>query len=149
MDYKDLDVVLKVLNHNKPIYEDVLEISQRLPKENNYLIITKAEFGDSLNPKTLLLILNKLNQDRLIERHPYEGSEAFDKYNINYNGVEFIAQGGYEERFKIDDLIEKKLNRQQRLLSIAAFGTAILGAYYFLLLLKEFVVPFLHQVLFH
>ena len=149
MNYKDLDIILNILNHPDPVLEDARAIAHRLrssgiPHEK-YLITEDDGTG---NAKPLYLLLNKLERDDYIDISDKLTDIGHAQYIINYNGIEFLEQGGYSEKVKIDRLLGEKLNKQKAVLNLASVATVLVGAYYAIQLLKE-LFPFLHNLFYH
>ena len=132
MDYKDLDIILSLLNSNKDSTEMQLI-------HNQYKMTSLVRFSKFTEEK-LRLILNKLHDDKYVD---FMLKDDVRYYYINYNGIEFLEQGGYAEKLSLQELKEDTNKRENVLIQIATVGSVIVGAYYFLLLMKDFFCPFL------
>lgn len=147
MNHKDLDIVLNAINHNEAEPEEAISIVKRIIESGidfkKYLIIEdddKDPTGFTGNAKPIYLLLFKLAEDDYIDRTPID-YDGHPKFRINFNGIEFLAQGGYTEKVKQEKLNTEKLQKENHLRLIVGVGSVIVGFYYFLLLMKEFVVP--------
>ncbi len=145
-----LDKVITYLNENliRPVHT-LMEISMGLKKE-------KTEIENS----ELLLILNKLEQDKFIEVENREAKHttAPDKeeiitiesyFSITFEGRLFNQEGGYARKKAREDIelnrlktLEQNERKQAKglvfLQIIIAIGTAIASFYYILEIIKDF-----------
>lgn len=138
MDYKDLDIILSLLNSNKDSTEMQLI-------HNQYKMKSLVRFSKFTEEK-LRLILNKLESDKYVD---FMMKDDIRYYYINYNGIEFLEQGGYAEKLRLQKLKEDTNKRENVLIQIATVGSVIVGAYYLLLLIKDFFCPFLSFLFCH
>jgi hypothetical protein len=126
---KRLDYILSELNENSQEFpERFNEISERLKDK-------------SFTNKELHLILDKLKKDNNINIVTDYSSDNKEQYFITYDGVILNEKGGYTEDLIQEKLKEEKLRKQNILLEIGKYATIIAGVYYFLLILKEFMIP--------
>ncbi|PCJ27016.1 MAG: hypothetical protein COA97_04820 [Flavobacteriales bacterium] len=130
MDYKDLDVVLNKLNTDKK--------STEMQLNHNQDKITSLIRHKELTEEDARLVLNKLCKDGYAE-FMIKNNDRY--YYINYDGIEFLAQNGYAEKLRLQNLRDKSIRMGSRLKLIVGIGSVIVGSYYFLLLLREFVFP--------
>jgi hypothetical protein len=128
---KRLDYILSELN----------ETSQEFPERFNE--ISERLKDKSFTNKELHLILDKLKKDNNINIVTDYSSDNKEQYFITYDGVILNEKGGYTEDLTQEKLKEEKLRKQNILLDIAKYATIIAGIYYFLLILKEFLIPVL------
>ena len=152
LNYKDLDGVLKLLLYNNNVAESMDELVIRLAKNNDFeflhriAVIDKDFTPEFSHLKPLFLLLEKLDSEGLIStfNSSAENTNEFT-YAIKYNGIEFLSQGGFAAKAIRDKLKEEKNKKEKTLMQIATVCSVIVGTYYFLLLMKEFVFPSLHR----
>ncbi|WP_281635785.1 hypothetical protein [Flavobacterium marginilacus] len=142
MELEILDALLKYLkdtNHNtfQHIKSDVKN---------------KSAFLKEIDDKTLYSALLKLVKDDYVyEDFQKMGTLSGNLYNISFEGLSFIAEGGYVSRKERNQSQDKKLNDiaivqsfQQkwihRLTWIIGLGTLVAGVYYLIEILKFFGV---------
>jgi len=147
-----LDRVITYLNENlvRPVH-NLNEISEGLKKEG-----TETELSE------LLLILNKLNQDKFvaIENREIKHMTAPDieeiitvelYFSITFDGRIFSQEGGYTRKKEKEDVevyrlrtLEQNERRQAKglivLQVIIAIGTAIASLYYIMEMVKGFFI---------
>ena len=160
MDYKDLDDMLSVLNYNSKKAETYSDIIKRLSGDGYEekrkfilrVILKPVDKDEDFHAKPIYLLLQKLVKDGWIDEYTRNsdksGKLSDTGYSINYDGIEFIKFGGYNEKFKINSLQEKQINKRNQLYDFAQVSTVLVGAYYAIQILKEsfpFFVHFLHS----
>lgn len=155
LDYKDLDGVLELLNNDHHEAESMDDLALRLITEIKFEFLKRItrikKEGDKTptHQKPLFLLLSKLVSDGHVDRFNEDAEESKDwTYVLNYDGIEFIEHGGYQNKKDIDSLIGSKLNKQKSVLTLASVATVIVGVYYAIQLLKEFG-SFFHNLFYH
>lgn len=112
----------------------------------------KSAFLKEIDDKTLYSALLKLVKDDYVyEDFQKIGTLNGNLYNISFEGLSFISEGGYVSRKERNQSQDKKLNDiailqsfQQRwilrLTWIIGLGTLVAGVYYLIEILKFFCV---------
>lgn len=134
MDVNDLDEVLKSLNNDKILAENIDDILQSLKNKgydtDKLVIKAKGKDVDYEAKKWLFLILKKLVKDGYVEE--YNENPPNVQYYINYDGVAFLAKGGYKWQSK-SSLLDKRrkiiLDYALILGSVGAILAVILALY--------------------
>jgi DNA-binding PadR family transcriptional regulator len=113
-------------------------------------IKNKSELLKGIDEKTLTSALSKLYKDDFINKDLQEiGTLKGHLYEITFEGLSFISEGGYVLRKERNQLQDKKLNDiaivqafQQKWIHVLTWvigvGTLVSAIYYFLEILKIF-----------
>lgn len=140
MELEILDALLKYLKDTK--HNTFTSIANDAKKE--------SEFLKGIEDKTLHYALLKLVKDNYVNQDFQKiGTLNGNLYEISFEGLSFISEGGYVLREKRNRLQDKKLNDieitqslQQkwilRLTWVIGIGTLVAGVYYLIEILKFF-----------
>ena len=125
-----LDIILNLLNDIKLNYPETFE-----EIFNRITISSSATFTD----KELELVLDKLYKDGYVDFKKLKsaGKKLNDKaFYINYDGIIFLAQGGYKEFIKTTKLENRRKIIVDYFLILGGLGSTIVATSYIFKFIK-------------